>query len=496
MTNIKLNNRYLLQRRLDKTNSQYGRTSPNRTYRAVDLQSQQLVVIKLFLFGAGGNWDSFKLFEREAKTLKSLKHPAIPTYRDYFELETVRYKGFALVQDFVAAPSLQEYIDRGRIFSEPELKQIAIAILDILEYLHHHSTPIIHRDLKPENILLGNRSGNKVGKVYLVDFGSVQTAASTGAISTVVGTYGYMPPEQFGGKALPASDLYALGATIVHLASAKHPADLPQQELQLCFEKYVGLSPQFQKWLQKMTKPNLDGRIASAVEARKTLHKPVKSSRTELLSIKKEAVQRDLIHSKIVLTKTSDRLEIYIPSEKSIANLLGSALGAVWSICSSTFFMAILVQAMKQSEFLASLIVLCFCIPLFGIASYCSVKDILFTLWGSTSLKIDSEKVALKYQIFNFISKKDKSVKTTDITKLEYASAYSELDLGGAAYGLSRRHYPPQVNIWAKNGKLTLTGGDNCRSALEMEWLVYELALWLDIEITYTQRQPQENNKE
>ena len=250
-SNIKLNNRYLLQRRLNKTNSQYGRTSYNRTYLAVDLKSQQPVVIKLFLFGTGANWDSFKLFEREAQTLKSLKHPAIPTYRDYFELETVKYKGFVLVQDFVAASSLQEYIDRGRIFSELELKQIAIAILNILKYLHHHSPPIIHRDLKPENILLGNRSGNKVGKVYLVDFGSVQTAASTGVIGTVVGTYGYMPPEQFGGKAVPASDLYALGATIVHLASGKHPADLPQQELKLCFSKHVCLSLQFQKWLQK-----------------------------------------------------------------------------------------------------------------------------------------------------------------------------------------------------------------------------------------------------
>ena len=58
---------------------------------------------------------------------------------------------------------------------------------------------MIHRDLKPSNILLGERSGNSVGQVYLVDFGSVQTVLATeGGTRTVVGTYGYMPQEQFG----------------------------------------------------------------------------------------------------------------------------------------------------------------------------------------------------------------------------------------------------------------------------------------------------------
>ncbi|MBD1874302.1 hypothetical protein H6F75_12480 [Nodosilinea sp. FACHB-131] len=83
---------------------------------------------------------------------------------------------------------------------------IAKALLDILEYLYRLQPPVIHRDIKPSNVLLKNRSGNSPGEVYLIDFGSVQTAAHGGTV-TVVGTYGYMPPEQFGGRSLPASDL-------------------------------------------------------------------------------------------------------------------------------------------------------------------------------------------------------------------------------------------------------------------------------------------------
>lgn len=69
---------------------------------------------------------------------------------------------------------------------------------------------MIHRDIKPSNILLGDRSGDFVGDVFLVDFGAVQTIDTQGKHTmTIVGTYGYMPPEQFGGRSSPASDLYS-----------------------------------------------------------------------------------------------------------------------------------------------------------------------------------------------------------------------------------------------------------------------------------------------
>ncbi|MGB3263774.1 MAG: serine/threonine-protein kinase [Microcoleus sp.] len=263
-----LANRYKCDRRLGK---QAGR----QTLLARDLNTQQQVVVKLLSFSSDFNWEDLKLFQREVETLKSLSHPAIPQYLDSFEIDTPSRKGFALVQTYIEAKSLQEYLSDGRSFSETEVKQLAAALLDILAYLHQRQPPVIHRDIKPSNILLKNRSGNSVGEVYLVDFGAVQTLATQqGKTVTVVGTYGYMPPEQFGGRAVPASDLYGLGATLIALITKQHPADLPQQDLQIEFEQFTQLSPGFTNWLKWMTNPSLERRPASVQIAKEVLEKP------------------------------------------------------------------------------------------------------------------------------------------------------------------------------------------------------------------------------
>ena len=263
-----LADRYQCDRRLGK---QAGR----QTLLARDLKTQQQVVVKLLSFSSDFNWEDLKLFEREVETLKSLSHPAIPQYLDSFEIDTPNRKGFALVQTYIEAKSLQEYLSDGLSFSESEVKQLATALLDILAYLHQRQPPVIHRDIKPSNILLKNRSGNSVGEVYLVDFGAVQTLATQqGKTVTVVGTYGYMPPEQFGGRAVPASDLYGLGATLIALITKQHPADLPQKDLQIEFEQFTQLSPGFTNWLKWMTNPSLERRPASVQIAKEVLEKP------------------------------------------------------------------------------------------------------------------------------------------------------------------------------------------------------------------------------
>ncbi|MFN5515028.1 MAG: serine/threonine protein kinase, partial [Cyanobacteriota bacterium] len=144
-----------------------------RTFLAKDLQSQLPVIIKLLRFGDGFEWDDLKLFEREAATLKHLDHPEIPKYLDYFEVNEVNTHGFALVQSYIAAPSLATLVASGRKFSEAEIIELSDRLLDLLTYLHQQAPPVIHRDIKPSNILLGNRSGNSIGDVYLVDFSSV-----------------------------------------------------------------------------------------------------------------------------------------------------------------------------------------------------------------------------------------------------------------------------------------------------------------------------------
>ncbi|MDY6902134.1 MAG: serine/threonine protein kinase, partial [Cyanobacteriota bacterium] len=79
-----------------------------------------------------------------------------------------------------------------------------------------------------------------------------------------VGTYGYMPPEQFGGAATAASDLYSLGATLITLATGIQPADLPQEDMRIAFEKVVNLTPSFAEWLGWLVEPSLDKRVSSA----------------------------------------------------------------------------------------------------------------------------------------------------------------------------------------------------------------------------------------
>ncbi|MDB9343696.1 serine/threonine-protein kinase, partial [Nodularia spumigena CS-586/05] len=222
-----LDHRYEVQQLL-------GKKSGRRSLLAKDQVTGELVVIKLLTFNSDFEWDDLKLFEREAETLKSLSHPAIPRYLDYFEVNSPTIKGFALVQSYIPAQTLEKYLQAGRTFTEAEVKQVATAVLEILIYLHGLHPAVIHRDIKPSNILLGERSGNSVGQVYLVDFGSVQTVLATeGGTRTVVGTYGYMPPEQFGGRTVPASDLYSLGATLIYLITGKHPADLPQKDFRI-----------------------------------------------------------------------------------------------------------------------------------------------------------------------------------------------------------------------------------------------------------------------
>ncbi|MFM6133732.1 MAG: serine/threonine protein kinase, partial [Sphaerospermopsis kisseleviana] len=161
--------------------------SARRTFLARETINNNLVIVKLLAFNSDFEWDDLKLFEREAETLQSLSHPSIPSYLDYFEVKESNYQGFALVQTYIPAKTLKKYLQTGRKFAENEVQEIAKAVLEILVYLHELHPPVIHRDIKPSNILLGERSGNSVGKVYLVDFGSVQTvlASETGTRTIV-----------------------------------------------------------------------------------------------------------------------------------------------------------------------------------------------------------------------------------------------------------------------------------------------------------------------
>ncbi len=277
-----LHDRYQIQ-------SLLGRQVGRRTFLAKDKDTELLCVIKLLLFGPDFSWEDLKLFEREAEVLKSLDHPSIPQYLNFFEVDLELGKGFVLVQTYIEAKSLQEWIQASRTFSQEELRSIAKQLLNILDYLHNRQPPVIHRDIKPSNILLGYHSAYSPGQIYLVDFGSVQTTTSHGGTRTIVGTYGYMPPEQFAGKSLPASDLYSLGATLIHLMTGQPPIDFMQDDMRINLSFPQNNDNDLISWLDCLTEPKLAQRLKTAPEALKALEQPpgIKRNRTSSRKCKK-----------------------------------------------------------------------------------------------------------------------------------------------------------------------------------------------------------------
>jgi len=450
---------------------QLGKKAGRRSLLARDLQTEELVVIKLLSFNSDLEWDDLKLFEREAETLKSLSHPCIPRYLDYFEVNSPSIKGFALVQSYIPAQTLEQYLKAGRSFTEAEVKEIASLLLSILIYLHGLHPSVIHRDIKPSNILLGDayggrsqRTGNSLGLVYLVDFGSVQTVAKESGTRTVVGTYGYMPPEQFGDRTTSASDLYSLGATLIYLVTGLHPADLPLHDFRISFEHLTNLSPAFTDWLRWMTEPSLEKRLSSATDALAALD----DSQPRITTLGKPG------GSKIQLTKDRDSLLILIPPAGLKSSMVFTSLFAIaWN--SFIFFWTTSALA---APIPVNVIFGLFSLPFWG-AGFHLASLLLFPLFKSTGLRLTKQQIAFTTKIFGFQFYHRPSPRQ-NITKLVYTLHHFTRDFEG-----NRFQVPAQLEIWAgvQKYKIGINNGI-VKSEVELEWLAHELSDWLNIPIT------------
>eukprot|EP00897_Mesotaenium_endlicherianum_P005761 jgi/Mesen1/5212/ME000258S04311 len=162
----------------------------------------------------------------KARVLQSLAHPGIPQYIDYFEEDSATDRRFYLVQKIAPGQSLAQLVTSGSWRpTEEEAVRIACEVLEVLRYLQSLRPAVIHRDIKPENVILDTATGH----VQVVDFGAVQDAAATSLMGgTIVGTFGYMAPEQFQNRADERTDLYGLGATLLFLLSGRPPSSFPQ----------------------------------------------------------------------------------------------------------------------------------------------------------------------------------------------------------------------------------------------------------------------------
>ena len=190
-----------------------------------------------------------EMFEREARLLKSLRHPNIARVLDHFVENDHNY----LLLQHIEGIDLRRYIKEQGPQSERVIMRWALEIAEILKYLHGHDPVIIHRDLTPDNLVL-----DKSGSLNLIDFGAANELIGT-ATGTLVGKQAYISPEQFRGKAVRGSDIYSLGCTLYFLATGHDPEALAQSSLS---EEKSILKPRLNALISDCTALELEERIS------------------------------------------------------------------------------------------------------------------------------------------------------------------------------------------------------------------------------------------
>ena len=259
-----------------------------------------------------------------------------------------------------------------------------------------------------------------------------------------------MPPEQFGGKVSPASDLYALGATLIYLATGSHPSELPQKELRILFVERVNLSHQTIGLLQCLTEPSLDLRPRSArscLEAIDTanLTHPVVSIPTKPQG------------SRVKIKNTPERFEVIIPPRNFNFNLTLVSYFICFFFCALTF--------VSSGDF-------------FFYRACIFITALLITLSCATiKLTIDRREILRSFSIFGWQFWFDAIIPRTSIIQIEL----TKLLYTASPYGPVS--VCPRINIWAGTLKIEL-GGDEYLSPSELEWLAAELRNWLHLPIS------------
>lgn len=197
-------------------------------------------------------------FQREAATLEALGEGSdqIPKLYAYF-LENGQ---FHLVQELIQGQTLTDKVATEGPLSESAVRKILASLLLVLDYVH--SKGIIYRDIKPDNIIVrGNKAASdrvpcqSNGQPVLIDFGAVKETMTAvvnpqgkATYSIVIGTPGFMSPEQATGRPIYASDLYSLGMTAIYLLTGLLPQELevdPKTEEMVWRQHAPNVSPHF-----------------------------------------------------------------------------------------------------------------------------------------------------------------------------------------------------------------------------------------------------------
>lgn len=216
----------------------------------------QLVVLKEMNADMAKISKARELFEREAHILKTLNHPGIPKFLDFFTEQNKKY----LVMELIQGQDLEKQVhETGPVVMQQAIEWM-IQTCAVLDYIHRQNPPIIHRDIKPANLIV--RHTNK--RIVVLDFGAVKQSGTP--LETRIGAEGYTAPEQDLGRPVIQSDLYAIGSTLVFLLTGQSPCKFycqQNQDYRIQLEG-VAIALQLRQVIERTTEPNVSDRYKSA----------------------------------------------------------------------------------------------------------------------------------------------------------------------------------------------------------------------------------------
>jgi serine/threonine protein kinase len=262
---------------------QLGQGGMGAVYEAIDQRLDTTVALKETLFA---DERLRKQFEREARLLARLHHPALPRVSDHFSEDDGQF----LVMQFIPGDDLSEMMNRKRgPFPANQVLTWADQLLDALDYLHTQDPQIVHRDIKPQNLKLTSR-----GQIILLDFGLAKgQAGEISRVTTAASIFGYTPNyaplEQIQGLGTDSrSDLYSLAATLYHLMTGVKPPDALTRAAALvngqpdpllkASEANSEISPDIDEVLAKAMAQNREQRYTTAAEMRRALQEAEQAS--------------------------------------------------------------------------------------------------------------------------------------------------------------------------------------------------------------------------
>lgn len=238
-------------------------------------------ILKVLRRDRSQNPKVLRLFQQEAQVLSRIRHPGVP----FVEVEgyfTVLPKGQTLplhciVMEKIEGLNLKQWMQQqgNHPISEHQAIQWLTQLTEILQRVHHHN--YFHRDIKPDNVMLRH-----TGQLVLVDFGAAREMTQTylaqvgnSGVTTLSST-GYTPPEQEQGQAVPQSDFFALGRTMIFLLTARSPNDSAIYDPLLnAFNWRIyapQISPEFAALLEALVAPRVIDRPRTAQEILDRLH--------------------------------------------------------------------------------------------------------------------------------------------------------------------------------------------------------------------------------